>query len=345
MRYCCPECFDDNGFRTDIFPALKQSHGVCDFCGTEDVDLVDPRSLSVYFELLAGVYEQGRDGKTLVEWMKEDWGLFTHPRMDMAHAKELLAEILDDGEVVRQLFVPSSDCLSDGLVQWETLRDEMMYRNRWFLDVAFDNERLEGWLSLLIAKDIPEKWFRARLTSGAPCYGIEDMSAPPKRLSSHGRANPAGIPYLYLGSLPETAVSEVRPHTGDTACVADFSIDVEGEIKVVDLRTPRSTVSPFVLSDTLAIGQLRAYMPLLERLGEELTRPVLPSGAAIDYIPSQYLCEFIKKCGYHGVIYRSSVSDGINLALFDPGKAVGGRVEMYEVGRVSVDVIRIRVRE
>jgi hypothetical protein len=65
---------------------------------------------------------------------------------------------------------------------------------------------------------------------------------------------------------------------------------------------------------------------------------VLPSGAAIDYIPSQYLCEFIKNSGFDGVVYRSSVSDGINLALFDPNKAAGGTVTLYGVSKVSVTV-------
>ncbi|CAN7243929.1 RES family NAD+ phosphorylase [Mesorhizobium sp. LjNodule214] len=143
------------------------------------------------------------------------------------------------------------------------------------------------------------------------------------------------MPYLYLGSMPETAAAEIRPHTGEVACVADFTIP---EIQAVDLRNPRKLVSPFILEDAGAIGQLRADLPFLERLGEELTRPVLPSGAAIDYIPSQYLCEFIKKSGFDGVVYRSSVSDGINLALFDPSKAQGGVVAIYNVDRVSVQV-------
>jgi hypothetical protein len=94
------------------------------------------------------------------------------------------------------------------------------------------------------------------------------------------------------------------------------------------------------LADPGAIGQLRADIPFLERLGEELTRPVLPQGAAIDYIPSQYLCEFIKKSRYDGVIYRSSVSEGMNLALFDPTKAVGVNVEIYNISRVSITVDR-----
>lgn len=90
-------------------------------------------------------------------------------------------------------------------------------------------------------------------------------------------------------------------------------------------------MSPFILTDASEIGQLRADLPFLERLGEELTRPVLPQGAAIDYIPSQYLCEFIKKSGFDGVVYRSSVSDGFNLALFDPNKAMGGTVAVYNI--------------
>jgi hypothetical protein len=143
-----------------------------------------------------------------------------------------------------------------------------------------------------------------------------------------------------LGSTPETAAAEVRPHTGEIACVADFTIG--GAIKAVDLRNPRQLVSPFLLADEDEIGLLRVDIAFLEQLGEELTRPVSPQGAAIDYVPSQYLCEFIKKCGYDGVIYRSSVSDGINLALFDPGKAVGGTVELYNITRVSVEVTPAR---
>lgn len=162
------------------------------------------------------------------------------------------------------------------------------------------------------------------------------MGAPPRRIAGHGRANPAGIPYLYLGSTPETALSETRPHTGEKACVADFSIP--GGLTLLDLRSPRALVSPFVLSDEDEIGLLRSDIDFLERLGDELTRPILPQGALIDYVPSQYLCEFIKKCGYAGVIYRSSVSDGINLALFNPALAVAARIRTFIIDHVSVDV-------
>lgn len=333
---CCAECFDDRGLRKDIIPSLGPTHGTCSYCGTADVDLVKPQQLANYFELLTNVYEPDADGKLLVEWMKEDWQLFTHPRMDTAHAKELLGEILDDGDVVRKMFSPSSTYQSEGLIRWETLRDEMMYKNRWFLDVAMDTDRLEALLVYLPADDLPKRWYRARIRTGDVTYPIDKMGAPPKRLATHGRANPPGIPYLYLSSLPEAAAAELRPHTGEVACVADFTI--ADQLNAVDLRNPRKLVSPFLLADAGAIGQLRADIPFLERLGDELTRPVLPQGAAIDYIPSQYLCEFIKKVGRDGVIYRSSVSDGINLALFDPERATSGAVSDFVITRVTVAV-------
>lgn len=336
-KFCCPECFDDRGLRNSIFPSLNPAIGTCSFCDSVKVPLLQPEQLSPYFELLTNVYEPHEDGKTLVEWMKSDWELFTHRKMDVAHAKELLGEILNDGDIVRKPFIPSAAYKSEGLLKWETLRDEMMYRNRWFIDMTIDTDRLRQLLDFLVADELPKTWYRARLRGGDDTFTIDKMGAPPKRLASHGRANPAGIPYLYLGSKPETATAEVRPHTGEIACVADFTIP---QIVTVDLRNPRKIISPFILDDAAAIGQLRADLPFLERLGDELTRPVLPQGAAIDYIPSQYLCEFIKKSGFDGVIYRSSVSDGINLALFDPIKATGGAVALYNVSRVSVDVAK-----
>lgn len=336
MKRCCPECFGDPGLKKYIFPSLGPENGTCDYCGSDDVALLLPNRLASYFESLVGVYEPSAGGKLLVEWMKVDWALFSHPMMDVSHAKELLSDILDDGNLVRKPYIPSPAYKSDGLLKWETLKNEMMYKNRWFLDVAVDAERLNQLFSYLIADDLPDNWYRARLSSGDDVFPIGEMGAPPSRKTSHGRANPAGIPYLYLGSLEQTAVSEIRPHTGDRACVAQFS--VQNPISAVDLREPKRRVSPFLLTDAGEIGQLRADIPFLEKLGEELTRPVLPSGAAIDYIPSQYLCELIKKSNYDGVVYRSSVSEGMNLALFDPGKAKGIDVRSFVVSQVSVNI-------
>ncbi|ECJ9861988.1 RES domain-containing protein, partial [Salmonella enterica] len=41
---------------------------------------------------------------------------------------------------------------------------------------------------------------------------------------------------------------------------------------------------------------------------------------------------------FHGVLYSSSVSEGINLALFDPVNATGGNVSIYDIDKVEVSV-------
>jgi len=338
--HCCASCIGDRGLRNQIIPIYVAAVGTCSYCGTEDESLVAPADLRDYFELLISVYSPSDEGgKTLVEWLKDDWGMFTHQSMDIAHAKELLADILDDWQIVREDFVPSDLCQSDRLAVWEKLRNELMYENRFFPQTEVDEDRLQGLLSHLILDpdEVLEQWYRARIQRSEDVYALDEMGAPPKRLASQGRANPAGIPYLYLASTPNTAVSEIRPHTGEFASVADFV--VPRDLKLVDLRDPVSSVSPFLLSDEREIAFLRGDIEFLVHLGGELTRPVLPHAVAIDYIPSQYLCELIKRFGYHGVVYKSSVGDGINLALFDPVIAVAGTVMRYQVSRVSVDVV------
>ncbi len=181
-----------------------------------------------------------------------------------------------------------------------------------------------------------ETWYRARIqNSKDEMFKICEMGAPPNHIASQGRASPAGIPYLYLASTEDTAVAEIRPHTGDYATVG--RVTAKSNLKLVDLRNLRKSVSPFLVDDD-EIPKLREDIDLLVELGKELTRPIVPNAAAIDYIPSQYICEFFKKCDYHGVMYKSSVGKGVNLSLFDPSNATVNDVKSYLLTRVSVEI-------
>jgi hypothetical protein len=339
---CCPECFGDRGLRRNIIPSRSTEIGRCSYCGSESVNVLPPSQLAENFELLISTYERDPEGRLLIQWFRDDWGMFEHPSMaDDSRANDLLAEILDNVEIVRQTFSPVNDLEADRLSEWEKLRDELMYHNRFFPEAKIDLERLEDLLKdvlTLEVGEVPDLWYRARIQPGDAPFVLAEMGAPPKRIASHGRANPAGIPYLYLGSTQLTAISEIRPHTSEIVCVADFR--TPNNLKLVDLRRPKKMVSPFDW-DAANIRRLRSDLPFLERLGNELTRPVVPQAAAIDYTPSQYLCEFIKKCGLDGVVYRSSIGDEINLALFDPALAAPGAVSQYRVKSVSVEVERV----
>ena len=336
---CCGNCFQDHGLSHEIIPGLSTTTGTCPTCGGVEQKLVEATLLGEYFELLCGIYVASPDGKVLVDWLMEDWEVFAIQR-EVANA--LLVEILDDGERVRQHFKPSERCDTDRLTRWEELRQELRHTNRFFPKTDFAHDRLEELLPHLLftIDDAGSIWHRARIQKSSSPFLPEQMGAPPESIASHGRANPAGIPYLYLGSEPATAVAEVRPHPGESVYVAEFVLPTG--LEVIDLRNPRRTVSPFLLVDDDDIALMRGDIHFLERLGMELTTPVLPNAAAIDYIPSQYLCEFIKKCEHKGVLYSSSIGDGVNLALFDPNVARVGSLTVFDIESVEIRMSKKR---
>ena len=263
--------------------------------------------------------------------------MFQNKNIDVAHAKDLIADIMDDGELVRRQFMPASLSRTSTLTQWENLKTELKHQNRFFPESSLDVDRIRELLPYLRLEvgEIASKWFRGRIQSDEQTYPAEEMGAPPKYKATHGRANPAGIPYLYLASDAETAVSEIRPHAGETATVAEF--ELPKALKIVDLRAPKQSISPFLLiRDDKELD--REDVGFLDQLGKELTRPVLPQSAAIEYIPTQYLCEYIKSCGFDGVIYVSSVGSGVNLALFEPELAEIVATTSRRVSRVQVEL-------
>ena len=341
-KYCCSRCFGDK-FIDDWIKANAKETGVCNYCGSENEILIEPNEFVDQFMFVSGIYKLSEQGNLLVNWFKEDWLIFDNPKMDLAHSKDLLADILNDGEIVRQRFLPTELTHTDRLEKWEKLREELKHVNRYFPSAKIDEGRFQCLLEMLIIENctLNNSWFRARIQEGQEKFDPDKMKCPPKEKATHGRANPAGIPYLYVASNPETAIAEVRPHTGEkvSVAVATLAEDTDNrKFKFVDLRNPRKSISPLGLGSEEEVALLRGDIEFLEKLGEELTRPVLPQVAGIHYVPSQYLCEFIKKLNFDGVLYRSSVGSGFNMALFDESLMNIEKVESYIVKKVSVEI-------
>jgi hypothetical protein len=95
-RLCCGYCFGDR-FLHKYIAQLSTTSGNCSYCGTQAVALLDPTILSDKFGLLINIYQLDDNGRFLVEWFKEDWKLF-HDVLDVARSKELIADVLDDGD-------------------------------------------------------------------------------------------------------------------------------------------------------------------------------------------------------------------------------------------------------
>ncbi|MFA6411798.1 MAG: RES family NAD+ phosphorylase [Syntrophales bacterium] len=298
--------------------------------------LVDPVDLVDFFEPLIGVYTTSTkpNACAIHDFLRHDWHLFEN--LKPSQTCSLLQAIFSDSDVTNLKYLPLVAQDSDALSQWETFREELKHENRFFPANVMEKGLLEQLLGLLRVEGnkLDSIVYRARIIEEGSSYAIEEMGSPPKETTSHGRANPFGIPCLYTASDENTAVSEVRPYKGGSVCMASFSVDPT--MTCVDLRDPQDTISPFDLSEE-DIRLVHRYMGYLCRLGDELSKPVIPKEAHLEYLPSQYLCEFIKHCGFDGVIYKSAMATGINYAIFNDRKLKGIQVKTYQINSIDVN--------
>ncbi len=160
------------------------------------------------------------------------------------------------------------------------------------------------------------------------------MGKPPENLVSNGRANPIGIPYLYVASSIDTAISEIRGHKSEVVTIVEYQI--KNDLELADLRDPKSTISPFEFDEenedeeNELVG-IYKDIQFLRHLGNELSKPIIPREANLEYLSSQYLCELLKHIGFHGIIYKSSISDGNNYVIFNDKRLKAGSTYQYQI--------------
>ncbi|MDD3052626.1 MAG: RES family NAD+ phosphorylase, partial [Candidatus Cloacimonetes bacterium] len=132
-----------------------------------------------------------------------------------------------------------------------------------------------------------------------------------------------------VASDVDTAISEIRPHKGEKVTVAEFKMF--RDLELADLRDPKESISPFQLNDDNELELIYKNLSYLTMLGNELSKPIIPQEVNLEYLPSQYLCELIKQIGFHGIIYKSSVSNGNNFVIFNDEKLDVINCSYYEI--------------
>jgi len=326
---CCHACFLDP-FLADRIQTLG-AIDTCDSCGLTDVPTLDRARLADYFEPLMALYVPNLEGEPAHRLLQRDWNLFASDN-ECAQA-ELLQEILSELGVTAELFSVGYEPAKDLSAQWEAFSAELKYTNRFLPDSAPEADIFAAFGQHLGSIFTPSqgKLFRARISEDGHQFVASELLKPPADVVTNGRANPLGIPYLYVASDPETAIAEVRGHKGDRVTVIEF--DIAGDLDLFDLRAPRSTVSPFRQLDDVAF--IHEHLPFFELLGRELSRPVTPRKANLDYLPSQYLCEVIKKAGHHGILYRSSIAAGFNCVVFADERLTVGPMHEFEITEMN----------
>lgn len=146
----------------------------------------------------------------------------------------------------------------------------------------------------------------------------QEIGPAPYMTVKQNRMSPAGIPYIYLSNSFKTCAKETHIADGQTALWGKFTL--KKPLLLLDLTVESIQKQNF---DTGSIFS-EEYNPdmlwikdFLLRFAHEISKPVLEETANLDYVPTQLMAEYIRKSGYQGIVFSSSVNPtGYNYVLF-----------------------------
>lgn len=329
---CCVKCFKDSEIKAII--NTKKITGNCDFCSNKKVNVYDMESnseLRESFESLLDIYAPIFDSnakfpKNKVDLLKNilcnQWNIFnlTSDKIYdflvhlMPDKYSNFPSLFDNGVgitgIVEESYLEEYSIL--GSYQWEDFVKEIKTQNRFHTDII----KKETLKKILIATSKQYKkgkiFYRARICSDDNGFDLSEMGAPPNNKATTGRANPEGISCLYLADSINTTLHEIRAGVYDYVTVGEF--ELLEDIDVVNL-TYIDKISPFqgVSSELIAVN-----LEHLEKIGNEISKPLRRHDSPLDYLPTQYISDYIKKLGYDGIEYQSTMfKNGINYAVFN----------------------------
>lgn len=354
MSICCEKCFSDNILITEIRNIGEI--GTCNYCNSENVKCVDLADIAYLFEPIISLYtpsnefkstEELREGELSLLWdcIEEQWqilsdSIYTLNKKEIFY-QDLLKILKVEDKYAEENVGIELDYYgiaaeeSDNLVyMWDRFANEIKYVNRYFISSEGNKNLLEkiSEFSHFLAIDYKKgfSFFRARINSSRhDSYECgSDMESPPPEKCTGGRANPTGIPYLYVATNFNTALGEVEPILSDSVTVARFEL-IEN-IRIIKLSRP---ISPFIFGDRLI--SFYRYYDFLVYLGIQLSIPYSKMTETTEYIPTQYLCEHFKHLGYSGVQYQSLKGKGENLVIFNKDNLKCAYAHSYYIREIT----------
>jgi hypothetical protein len=216
---------------------------------------------------------------------------------------------------------------------WQRFSDSIKYENR-FHTGLFNSDAFASFLPI-IAKTYPKETnlFRVRISSEDRGFPESKRGPPPKKFSVAGRVNPEGIGILYLSSDCMTALNEVRANAFDFVTIGEFK--AVKDISVINI-SGLSTSSPFLYEDELE--KYAANRKVFQDISLEIAKPLRRIDSPIEYLPTQYIAEYIKSKNFNGVEYASTLREGgYNLAIFDEKLFKCIKVKTVEISKIMYE--------
>jgi hypothetical protein len=322
--------------------------GNCDYCNSKDINVYNPSELSKFFVVLIDLYEEDDEGKDIAEQLIDDFPnkIFTERVISKNSAKKLLMDILEDdfdnykgvleAPVKLKLNKTSyqSDIVEPLAISWDEFCKEIKNVNRFHFQNVLDLGKLKSIFEKYKKEIVRGKsFYRSRISKGPVAYSKAEMKNPPAALSTNGRANPNGISYLYLSDSEKTTLYEIRASLYDYVSVARFRLNED--IQVVNLSF--LSIDIFAYADEDMLEDILIYKDFILKLEDELSKPHRRHDSDLDYLPTQYVSEFIKSMGFDGIEYKSSLyPEGYNLAIFNTEKFECKKVELYDIKTIDL---------
>ena len=162
-----------------------------------------------------------------------------------------------------------------------------------------------------------------------PCGHPEERMKPLPGKAREGRVNPKGIPYLYLSNDLKTAIAEARPSIGQYVSLGYFRVNRDCRLVRFTIRR-RGSVIYLSSPPKEKIDRL-----VWEDVNMAFSMPVQPDDETSDYAPMQVIAEYIKSLSYDGIVYRSRLGPGLNIALFDLDAADLKSCGLYQIDSIK----------
>lgn len=332
--FVCSNCFTDIEIKSHI-ETMANKKGDCNYCGAASTSLLPIDELLDFFEELFSLYEANDSGLKLINKIEDDWNLFSNLTVSSKVIFDILQKTsFSDWNSDTQ--VKYIDEITENISYWDKLKESLKWERRFLAEL--ENIKDLEWDSFFqdqITFNNSERFFRARIhyEEGEKKYIPAQMRFPDKKKVRSGRANPQGIPYLYLSKTKLTTLYETRALFHDEVSIGEFKVRSEEELYIVDFTEKGSAFS--------GIGNLKNHakaIKLKELISKDLSKPIRRYDSDIEYIPTQFICEFIKYViGANGILFNSSLhKGGQNLVLFNDDKVDCIEVKKYLITNLSV---------
>jgi hypothetical protein len=129
------------------------------------------------------------------------------------------------------------------------------------------------------------------------------IGTPPTENAGAGRMNARGIGVFYGALDLETALSEVRPPVGSKVVVANFNI--LRPLRLLNLEAMKKVAAGGSIFDPATLVQMQRAN-FLDILGHDMSRPVMPTEEASEYLPTQAVADYLANVArLDGIIYQS----------------------------------------